>query len=93
MCDMGQSISDVVSKGRERVQVFTTSNIERCIIKHDKGEGGSVKMPQNYRDLPLSTYAPRVRGGGQASFTFLLHITCKKMGGGRGSRKHVKMRM
>ena len=41
------------------------------------------------RGLPLITYAPRGRGG-QASYTFPLRITCKK--GGRGSRKHVKLR-
>ena len=36
-----------------------------------------------YRGLPLITYAPRGRGGGdQASYTFLLRITCKKRGGG-----------
>ena len=42
--------------------------------------------------LPLITYAPRGRGGGggQASYTFPLCMTCKK--GGRGSRKHVKLR-
>ena len=34
--------------------------------------------------LPLITYAPRGRGGGQASNTFLLRITCKKGGGGGG---------
>ena len=33
------------------------------------------------RGLPLITYAPRERGGGgQASYTFLLCITCKKGG-------------
>ena len=37
------------------------------------------------RGLPLITYAPRGRGGGKASYTFPLRITCKK-GGGRGSR-------
>ena len=32
--------------------------------------------------LPLITYAPRGRGGGgQASYTFLLRITCKRVGG------------
>ena len=36
------------------------------------------------RGLPLITYAPRGRGGGQVSHTFLLRITCKK--GGRWSR-------
>ena len=37
------------------------------------------------RGLPLITYAPRGRGGGQASYTFLLGITCKKGGGGPNS--------
>ena len=37
------------------------------------------------RGLPLSTYAPRGRGG-QVSYTFPLRITCKKGGGGRESR-------
>ena len=31
---------------------------------------------------PFSMYAPRGRGGGQASYTFPLRITCKKGVGG-----------
>ena len=34
------------------------------------------------RDLPLITYTPRWKGGGQVFYTFLLHTTCKKGGGG-----------
>ena len=34
------------------------------------------------RGLPLITYAPRGKGGGQVSYTFSLRITCKKGGGG-----------
>ena len=30
------------------------------------------------RGLPFSTYAPRVGGWGQVSYTFPLRITCKK---------------
>ena len=40
------------------------------------------------RGLPLITYAPRGRGGGRASYTFLLRITCKK--GGEGVQKACK---
>ena len=35
--------------------------------------------------LPFSTYAPRVGGWGQASYTFPLRITCKKGEGGPDS--------
>ena len=38
-----------------------------------------------HRGLPLITYAPRGRGGGQASYTFLLRITCKKKKKGGGA--------
>ena len=41
-------------------------------------------IPDLYRGLPLITYAPRGRGGGQAFYTFPLRITCKKRG--KGSR-------
>ena len=40
---------------------------------------------QYIRGLPFSTYAPRggrEGGGGQASYTFPLRITCKKGVGG-----------
>ena len=45
-----------------------------------------------YRGLPLITYAPRGRGGGQASYTFLLSISCKKKkkGAGGGGLKASK---
>ena len=33
-------------------------------------------------DLPLITYATRGRAAGQTSYTFPLHITCKKKKGG-----------
>ena len=36
--------------------------------------------------LPFSTYAPRGGGVIQVSYTFPLRITCKKKGGGEGSR-------
>ena len=39
-------------------------------------------MPVCVRGLPLSTYAPRGGGWGQASYTFPLRITCKKGVGG-----------
>ena len=57
-------------------------------LRHEAKSKVNSSCPNG--DLPLITYAPRGRGGGQASYTFLLRITCKN--GGRGSRKHVKMR-
>ena len=36
----------------------------------------------NVWGLPLIMYTPRGRGGGLVTYTFPLHITCKKRGGG-----------
>ena len=48
-------------------------------------------LPFHVWGLPFSMYAPGGGEGVQASYTFPLCITCKK--GGRGSRKHIKLRM
>ena len=46
-------------------------------------QGSLVGHNVQHRERGPSTYAPRGRGGGgQASYTFLLRITCKKGGGG-----------
>ena len=62
----------MVSFCSEMVQALCTL-IEPLVDRCTESTGG----------LPLITYAPRGRGGrGQAYYTFLVRITCKK--GGKG---------
>ena len=42
----------------------------------------SVSLCVSLRGLPLSTYAPKGGGWGEASYTIPLRITCKKGVGG-----------
>ena len=68
---------------------------------YDRSYGTKHRVRNNYiclkrypkRGLPLIMYSSRRRGVGQVSYTFVLRITCKKKGEGRGSRKHVKLRV
>ena len=63
-------------KQRFRTTRLSSDAIHQCIVKK------RVVIVLIW-GLPLIVYAPRGRGGGQVSYTFLLCITCKK--GGRGS--------
>ena len=85
----------VIEKKNRHEMSFKSNNcrllkIVNSDLRHEAKSKVNSSCPNG--DLPLITYAPRGRGGGQASYTFLLRITCKKGGGGRVCRKHVKMR-
>ena len=57
-----------------RSDIFEAKVFGRCSI--------SISCYHVLRGLPFCTYAPRVGGWGQASYTFPLRITCKKGVGG-----------